>query len=241
MLVTPHFVFIHIPKTAGRFCRQQIVEHAGPVLYRGGLHEPLSRLPVGFGHLPVITFVRNPWDWYVSWYYHMQSYGGFNPLFASAVRCGHTDFTTVMHHIFDSLQAGTAAAAALDAYLASPEHAQLESHDLDTDMIGFQRQHNCCMLSWRFLFNVGERTGSDCHVGRFESLADDLVRSMQACGADLDAAVIARIRLSGPVGAGERRARRDYRSMYTDDRLIERVAEKERLLVERFAYSFDAP
>jgi hypothetical protein len=238
MLVTPHFVFIHIPKTAGRFCRQQIVNYGGPVLYRGGLHEPLVRLPQPFRHLPTIAFVRNPWDWYVSWYYHMHSFGGFNPLFASAIRAGHLEFTPVMQHVFDSIEPGTRAAAELDDYLHSPEHAARNSHDLDTAMIAYQREHNCGMLTWRFCFNLGVQAPTPCHVGRFETLADDLIGAMTACGSPLSEQSSARIRASRPLGEGEKRAKRDYHSLYTDRRLIERVAEKERLVIAQFGYNF---
>lgn len=239
MLVTPNFVFIHIPKTAGRFCRHQIVEHAGPVLFRGGLHGPIERLPEQFKQLPIIAFVRNPWDWYVSWFFHMQGFDGFNPLFANAVKAGKNDFTSIMHYIFDSLEEGNPAATALDEYLKSPEHLQRESHDLDTSMISFQRQHNCGVLGWRYKFNVGEDAGVTKHIGKFEHLVDDLIRCLKDCHVLLSQPAEFKIRMARPVGEGEVRAKRDFRSMYTDTRLIERIAEKERFIVDNFDYNFE--
>ena len=239
MLVTPKFVFIHIPKTAGRFIRHQIVEHAGPVLFRGGLHGPIGRLPVEFKDIPIIAFVRNPWDWYVSWYFHMQGFGGFNPLYANAVKAGNDDFTSVMHYVFDSIESETQAAKNLDDYLKSEEHLQRQSHDLDTSMIEFQRQHNCGVLGWRYMFNVGEDSAVTRHIGKFEVLVEDLIKCLKDCNVSLSELAESKIRMAGPVGEGEVRAKRDFRGLYTDDRLIERVAEKEKIIVDSFNYKFE--
>ena len=240
MLVTPRFVFIHIPKTAGRFCRHQIVEHAGPVLYRGGLHAPIIRLPQQFDHLPIVSFVRNPWDWYVSWYFHMRDNNGFNPLFANAVNSGKADFNDIMHYVFDSLEAGTEAYGNLDKYIASEAHRKKESHDLDKSMLDFQRENGCGMLSWRYLFNVGSIGGRQYRIGRYEQLVDDLIDIMESCEVKLSDESIMKIRMASPVGVGKERAKRDFRMMYTDAALIERVLDKERLIIERYNYTFDS-
>lgn len=239
MLITPHFVFIHIPKTAGRFCREHIVEYAGPVLFRGGLHEPASRVPDGFRHLPLLAFIRNPWDWYVSWYFHMQTYGAFNPLYANAVQSGKSCFEDIMQHIFDSIEPGTHAAESLDRYLLSAEHAAVESHDLNTIMVEQQRNAGYGMLSWRFSFNLDQNWGVPVHVGRFESLSEDLIDGMLRCGVELGESQQDAIRQAGMVGEGKVRSHRDYRDFYGSDKLIERLAEKERPVIERFGYQFD--
>ncbi len=238
MLVTPNFVFIHIPKTAGRFCRQRIVENV-PVLYRGGLHGPIQRLPDAFKQLPIIAFVRNPWDWYVSWYYHMQDFDGFNPLYANAVNAGKDDFCSVMNYVFDSIEEGTQAAANLDDYLNSPEHAQKQSHDLDSSMISYQREHNCSVLGWRYKFNIGEDDSVIKYIGKFEFLVEDLLTCLKNCGVYLDDKTRLKIHMARPVGEGEVRAKRDFRSLYTDEKLIERVAEKERFIIDKFGYHFE--
>jgi len=64
MLVTDHFVFVHMPKTGGGFLRAAIVqsmdaEHCGS-------HISYREVPAEYSALPAICFMRNPWDWYVS-------------------------------------------------------------------------------------------------------------------------------------------------------------------------------
>ncbi len=53
------------------------VSGANPV----GYHYPYSMLPPGHSDLPVLGMVRNPWDWYVSWYAFNTRQDVGNPLF----------------------------------------------------------------------------------------------------------------------------------------------------------------
>jgi hypothetical protein len=65
MIVTKYFVYIHTSRTAGTYLNKLFLEHvpgAQMIQYHGHLRD----LPPAFSHLPVIGFVRNPWDWYVS-------------------------------------------------------------------------------------------------------------------------------------------------------------------------------
>lgn len=74
MLITKDFIFLHIPKTGGvslrtairRFWpRGYVVFDSEPTL---GRHASWVSVPSRFKGLPTFALVRNPWDWYVSWY-----------------------------------------------------------------------------------------------------------------------------------------------------------------------------
>ena len=65
MIVTEHFVYIHVSRTGGTFLNKLILEHV-PGARMLQYHGQLKDLPESFAQLPVIGFVRNPWDWYVS-------------------------------------------------------------------------------------------------------------------------------------------------------------------------------
>lgn len=72
MIATRDFVFLHMPKTAGRFVRKLLREHAPPDwnLHEDEEHIAVGQLPDAYRSLPVIGVVRNPWDWYVSAYHY---------------------------------------------------------------------------------------------------------------------------------------------------------------------------
>ena len=68
MIVTKRFVYIHTSRTGGTFLNKLILEHV-PGAQMLKYHGHLGGLPEEFSHLPVIGFVRNPWDWYVSMFF----------------------------------------------------------------------------------------------------------------------------------------------------------------------------
>jgi hypothetical protein len=68
MLVTEEFVFVHVPKTGGSFTRG-ILRKQSKVIDEFHKHAPYSDLPIEYRELPVVSVIRNPWDWYVSWYH----------------------------------------------------------------------------------------------------------------------------------------------------------------------------
>ncbi|MCR9245462.1 MAG: sulfotransferase family 2 domain-containing protein [bacterium] len=71
MILTRHFVFVHIPKTGGNFVRRILEEHAAPdwQVQRLDDHLTYADVPASHRELPRLAFVRNPFAWYVSWYY----------------------------------------------------------------------------------------------------------------------------------------------------------------------------
>lgn len=70
MILSKHFVFLHFPKTGGSFVRK-IFKYSAPrswELISPGKHLDYVHCPDSHRSLPVFGFVRNPFDWYVSWY-----------------------------------------------------------------------------------------------------------------------------------------------------------------------------
>jgi hypothetical protein len=72
MLITRHFVFVHQLKTAGGFIKQLCRAHmpADWIVLDDLHHPPAREIPPKFRRLPVFGVMRNPWDWYVSWYHY---------------------------------------------------------------------------------------------------------------------------------------------------------------------------
>ena len=64
MIVTDKFIFIHLFRTGG----SSIISGLNGKMI--GYHRPRSLIPDEYLHLPVAGNVRNPFDWYVSVYYH---------------------------------------------------------------------------------------------------------------------------------------------------------------------------
>src|SRR5688572_10983606 len=67
MICTNRFVFLHMARTAGNFF-QSFLKRFFPDHQEVGYHYPRLLLPAPYRSLPIIGFIRNPWDWYVSFY-----------------------------------------------------------------------------------------------------------------------------------------------------------------------------
>jgi hypothetical protein len=67
MIATDHFTFVHLHKSGGSFVSQFLLRFV-PSARRIGYHYPLALLPQEHRDLPVLGCVRNPWDFYVSYY-----------------------------------------------------------------------------------------------------------------------------------------------------------------------------
>ena len=74
MFIKSDFVFIHIPKTAGKALEQyfKLLPHTGPGDgdYEKIQHRPLREKFEDIKTRKIFCNVRNPWDWHVSRYFH---------------------------------------------------------------------------------------------------------------------------------------------------------------------------
>lgn len=74
MILTRHFVFVHVPKTGGNFVRAVLERHAPAdwQVRRLADHQTYADIPATHAGLPMLAFVRNPFAWYVSWFHFQQ-------------------------------------------------------------------------------------------------------------------------------------------------------------------------
>jgi hypothetical protein len=216
LVITKHFVFLHMPKTGGVFieevCRARLppdalVTHA---LHR---HAPYEEIPDAYRGLPVFYLVRNPWDWYVSWYDHLcRTYRDFpylrdKPFLRTAFASGANDFKQTV----------------LNACTGRISHQLTPIDD--------RRDYYSARFSW--IGGEGLRRGA-VEVGRFESLREDFRAFLERHDVPVSAAFAEALRGSRRVNVGERGPYRDYYDAETRDL----VAEKARNLIERYDYAF---
>lgn len=247
MLIHERFVFLHVPKTGGTFIRHALGQElpscrALPGM-PGSAHWGWDRIPPEAADLPVLAFVRNPWDWYVSWYSfavnqpsrQFRRRGDTQPLFRrlfvsdggdmdADVAGGANpanDFATTLRRACTGVVDGDDAEELSRAVRGFDLAEQLEAgHDFYTA---------------RVVATLGPGLDSDqLTVGRFESLLADLELFLERAGVALPEGAMSRMRAAEPRGASRRRP---YRDCY-DDELRELVASSCAALIERFGYDF---
>jgi hypothetical protein len=217
MLITKHFALVHVPRTGGNFIRDVCFEHLPREwLIRNALpiHTPYEELMPDFEDLPMLCFVRNPWDWYVSWYHHQtQHYEGerSGPIWRTAFGEGRNDFRQVVF------------ACCTGEGFESPATKPI------------MEELGCDHYTARFLQVTGGGIESGhLEVGRYEHLRDDFLGFLERHEVPVDDAFADLVRGGAPKHTSERGPYREY----YDEELRDLVGEKARLLVERFGYGF---
>lgn len=218
MKIFEPFVLLHVPRTGGTFLRRTFPDHIpyadGP---QPGGHSPITELPDQFRDLPILAVVRNPWDWYVSWYFYVRGRGlrnnfeghdGKARLWATAFRSGEASFS-------EALEA--ACTGAMDHHMAHVMRDQ--GIDLFTAHV-------------RRITGL-EQAPPQLEYVRYEELHDGVVEFLRRHDA-LSRRLERAIRKSRPIRASQHGPYRDY----YDARTRELVAERAAPLIERFSYTF---
>lgn len=101
MLIHERFIFIHNQKCGGTFVRTLLKRELGEESLRARSHQHggWDRIPAAAEGLPVLCYVRNPWDWYVSWYeFKLQDPTPTGPLFTEISNNGRHDFAQTIRN-----------------------------------------------------------------------------------------------------------------------------------------------
>lgn len=148
MLLTPSFAFVHVPKTGGSFVRKILRDHME--VRDLGEHVSRRELRGSDAELPALAFVRDPWEWYVSYYEYVRARSERSPDFR-ALGFQH-DFPTFLRRCFDGEGVGWQVGE------------WMRNHDLD-------------LYTAMFRWLVGPQDDR-LWINRFESFRRDLAASL---------------------------------------------------------------
>ena len=234
MIATPRFVFLHLHKTGGQFVNRLLLRHV-PDAHAVGYHLPRSTAPPELRGLPVIGFVRNPWDWYVSWYAFNHAQPQRNPIFRAVSADGHLDFKhTLVNMLHLGCERSRALRTRIGAALPETRDGNLGSGITRADMLGYADEtRGYFTWLWRYMFFLDARADG-LYAGRMENLRADLLAALRAVGQPVSAGLEHAILNNPQVNVS---ARRDYRSYY-DAELRALVAARDAELVAIYGYEF---
>lgn len=238
MICTDRFTFIHVHKTGGRSLNS-VINACIPGAETVGYHYPHALVPPERRHLPLVGVVRNPWDWYVSWYAFNRKLGLRNPLFLVASDGGSADFKTTVRnllHFGDDSAASRAYRAALATVL--PEKFGTDrGSGLTRACIEGYRDDARGYYSWLFDRMLGGAEPARRQVLRFEHLHADFIAAMRRLSVAEADAVAAAL----PTAERKNSSSHSHYSAYYDDELRELVGERERDLIAAYGYAFEQP
>ena len=234
MIATSRFIFVHLHKTGGQFINRLLLgmlPDARPVLY----HLPRSEAPYELADLPAIGFVRNPWDWYVSWFRFNATTPQRNPIFRGVSQDGRLDFkNSIMNMLYLGCANRRALRERILALLPAERDNQLGSGITQRVLAGFSDEGRGYLTwLWRYMFFVDGHLGN-MQIGRMESLRPDLIRLLHSVGQPIDDKLRDVILTAPAVNVSPRG---DYRQYY-DTELATLVATRDCEYLEQHPYIF---
>lgn len=240
MIVADKFVYIHMHKTGGQTLSQILLSRV-PGTQEVGYHYPISLLPVSLSALPVIGMVRNPWDWYVSWYAFNTRPEIKNPVFLILSDGYQSDFKQTVTNLITlggdserSRQYRRALADVLPDNLQGNMGVGLSNSCMKT--LG---ESGKGYFTWLFNRMHGNLDRSSTHIGRFENLEGDFPILLQKCG--LGEEELESVRQGFAETPPRNTSRHSHYSRYYDDVLRDLVADRDADIIARYDYTFEAP
>jgi len=239
MITTDKFAFVHMHKTGGQSLGH-ILESCMPDMKHIGYHYPYHMLPARYSSLPVVGMVRNPWDWYISWYAFNTRPEVGNPLFFIISDGFQADYRRTIKNLIN-----------LPSNLPESRHYRNALIDILPDTLdgnaGVGLTRDCIRnmtssdgadtgyYSWQFQRMHGDLDNDKLFIGRFENLQADFLSIMETLDVEQVDAIKAKFDTSQRMNT----SRHSHYSKYLDDELRDLIADKESALIERFGYRFE--
>ena len=238
MIVTDHFVYIHVSRTAGTFLNKLILEQlpgARMLQYHGHLRD----LPARYSQLPVIGFVRNPWDWYVSMYCDYKRKGQF--VFQILSDRGTLDFEATVTRFLKLGDDSDLSRSLLQQLTRVAPRIINAQRPQRNQLPGLRSEHfdrypaGIGYYTWLFQLMFDTEHEHEVHLGRFENLRSDALRLFEETGTPVTDGVSRYLGSAKPMNWSPRPA--TFVGSYGPE-LEALVADKDSYLIERFGYDF---
>jgi hypothetical protein len=231
MITTERFVFLHLHKSGGTFVNECLVRFL-PDARHVGYHLPRSMIPPESAHLPVLGFVRNPWSYYVSWYFFQLDRPHPNFLFRILSDEGRLDFNATVRNMLD-LGAGS---IRLDLVLrALPKTYSNQGLNLPAPQLAPIRNTRIGFYTYlyRYLYSGA---GLPVILGRLEALRESLLPMLASVGQVVSDDVRRFVDDEAPRNSSNHTS---YAGYYTPE-VRDLVAERDAEVIARHGYQFGA-
>jgi hypothetical protein len=235
MIVTDKFVFLHVPRSGGTFVTE-VIRKFFPSAREIGYHFPRELLPREYSHLPVLGTVRNPWEFYVSWYHHQHANKRYSPfknvLFCTVSEDRTLDFVQTIRNALDLGVSDDKLDFLIQACPETVDYQERHIPNVTKDVMRKIRGSGTGLYTFRFNQLFGQ--ADDIFFCRVASLRTDLMAFFERIGVASDDL------RSHVLGLDKKHAseHRHYSTYYTPE-LAELVGIRDRQLVERFGFTFE--
>jgi len=197
-----------------------------------GYHLPRSLLPYEYFHLPVLGAVRNPWEFYVSWYYHVWPRDAATPLHSWLSENGKHQFEGATRNALNIGTDNYRLDALIEKLPDDVDYRKRNIPNITKDSLRKIRGTGVGFYTFRFNHLFGN--ADDVFFCRQECLRADLIHFLEQVDSISDE-IRTYILESEKKNTAEHR---HYSSYYTPE-LAELVSIRDRSMIERFGYVFE--
>lgn len=227
MTVTGHFIYLHLHKTGGTFINNFLTRFV-PDARHIGYHLPRRLAPANFAHLPALGFVRNPWSYYVSWYFFQTRRPRPNALFRILSDNGQLDFEHTVANMLD-LTTGQR----LDELVAALPRSYTNS-GLNLPGFALEPIRASGKGFYSYLYHYLYDAPGIMHIRRLDHIREQLLPMLDTVGQPVNAAMREYVRTAPATNKSEHAA---YASYY-GEALRDMVAERDAGIIRRHAFRF---
>jgi len=230
MLVTDKFVFLHLPRAGGTFV-YDVVRKFFPSAREIGYHFPRELLPQEYTHLPVLGVVRNPWEFYVSWYEHVRPRNSDSIMFSWLSGYGQLGFEGTTRNALNLGTNNERLDVLIEMLPDRVDHNKRNIPNITKDSMRKVRGTGVGYYTFRFNQIFGNL--DDVYICRLDSLREDLVAFFDGIG-------VATCELRDYVLGLDKKNTSEHsnESTYYTAELAELVQIRDRELIERFGFTF---
>jgi len=228
MIVTPHFVFLHLHKSGGSFVNDCLLRFL-PDAQQIGYHLPRKLVPAIYSALPALGLVRNPWSYYVSWYTFQARRRQPNALFSITSHDGALGFAGTLRNL---VSLGSESEL-LDPLLARLP-ATYVNRGLNLPAFALEPIRGSGLGFYSFLYRYMFDAPGLMHIGRMERMRTDLPPMFASVGQTAGPAMRRYIEQEPARNTSEHSSYTDY----YDQASRELVARLDAPVIERHGYRF---
>ena len=233
MIVTDKFAFVHLPRSGGTFI-SEVISKFFPTAREIGYHLPRTLLPREYSHLPVLGAVRNPWEFYVSWYHHVWPRDAGSVLVSWMTENGRLGFEGTARNALNLGVNNERLDVLIQMLPDEVDYGRKNIPNITKDAM--RKARGTGVGYYTFRFNQLFGNAKDLFVCRLETLRPDLLGFFEGIGALTN-------ELRDYVLGLEKKNTAEYfhYSTYYTSELSELVSIRDRQLIERFGYVFAQP
>ena len=230
MIITEKFTYIHLHKSAGTFVNS-FIHHYFPINQAIGYHLPARYIPEQFARLPIIGCVRNPWDFYISWYFFQLQKKQSNALFMATSKDKTLDFNATMERLLslnDNLQL-------LNQILTQlPDHFVPSGMNIPRNVMA--RLYGSSLGLYSFLYQwMYADAPSEPQLVKTEQLQMGLISVLSLNGVSISDDMAQFLHKRGHENSSEH----GHYGHYYSQEIRDRVSEVDRLVIKKHDYQFN--